>query len=135
MPAAGLSIERIAEWTALLEHSLDDPMAARNIAALVKLGVWPAQADELSALPGRDGESVQRVHLDGQQIPAALRGVVEHLVEEEVPGGAFALRRPCMSGMASTTVSIRPSATYARSSYGVGRAAVRLAAVRHVHTV
>ena len=41
--------ERVAEWTALLEDAADDQMAARNIAALAKLGIWPAQADELRA--------------------------------------------------------------------------------------
>ena len=41
--------DRIAEWTALLQDAADDQMAARNIAALVKLGTWPAQADELRA--------------------------------------------------------------------------------------
>jgi Domain of unknown function (DUF4365) len=41
--------ERVAEWTALLEDAADDQMAARNVAALAKLGIWPAQADELRA--------------------------------------------------------------------------------------
>ena len=41
--------ERIAEWTALLEDATDNAMAARTIAALVKLGAWSARADDLPA--------------------------------------------------------------------------------------
>ena len=41
--------ERIAARRALLEDSADDQMTARNVAALVKAGVWPEQADQLRA--------------------------------------------------------------------------------------
>ncbi len=57
--------ERIAEWTALLEDARDDPMAARNIAALVKLGFWPAQADQLRAralVPSDTFQMLKAIH-------------------------------------------------------------------------
>jgi hypothetical protein len=57
--------ERIAEWTALLEDAADDQMAARNVAALVKLGVWPAKADELrdrSLLPADTYEMLRAIY-------------------------------------------------------------------------
>lgn len=57
--------ERIAVWTALLHDAADDQMAARNIAALVKLGVWPAQADELrdrSLLPADTYEMLKAIY-------------------------------------------------------------------------
>jgi hypothetical protein len=51
-----------AAWTDLLQNAADDSMAARCIAALAKLGHWPAQADELrdrSLLP-EDGYEILR---------------------------------------------------------------------------
>lgn len=57
--------ERIAEWTALLEETTDDQMVGRNVAALVKLGVWPAKADELrdrSLLPAETYEMLRAIY-------------------------------------------------------------------------
>lgn len=57
--------ERIAEWTALLHDATDDQMAARSVAALVKLGVWPAQADELrdrALLPADTYEMLKAIY-------------------------------------------------------------------------
>jgi hypothetical protein len=57
--------ERIAGWAALLEDAADDQMAGRNIAALVKLGNWPAQADEMRArslLPADTYEMLKAIY-------------------------------------------------------------------------
>ena len=57
--------ERIAGWTELLEEAADDQMAGRNIAALVKLGAWPAQADALRArglLPADTYEMLKAIY-------------------------------------------------------------------------
>ena len=64
--AAGRPVaERIAERTSLLQEAADDQMAARNVAALVKLGVWPPAADDLHArqlLPADTYEMLQAVY-------------------------------------------------------------------------
>jgi hypothetical protein len=39
--------EQVATWTGLLEDAADDSMAARCVAALAKLGQWPARAEEM----------------------------------------------------------------------------------------
>jgi hypothetical protein len=57
--------ERIAERTSLLLEAADDQMAARNVAALVKLGVWPPAADDLHArqlLPADTYEMLRAVY-------------------------------------------------------------------------
>ncbi len=60
-PPAG----QIARWTAVLDEAADDAMAARCISQLVKLGVWPPQADDLqnrSILPHEVGETLRAIH-------------------------------------------------------------------------
>jgi hypothetical protein len=99
--------ERIAERTALLQDAADDQMAARNIAALAKLGIWPAQADELRAgslLPADTYEMLKAIYRAGSGDTdigiARLRELavssahaafelVEILENEEDPGNAI----------------------------------------------
>jgi hypothetical protein len=53
-------------WLQLLENSRDDEAAVLCIAALARLGVWPAQADELlarSVLPADAGAILRAIHL------------------------------------------------------------------------
>lgn len=57
--------ERITAWTQLLGEAVDDTMAAKCIAALARLGVWPPQADELrarSVLPADHYDTLQAVY-------------------------------------------------------------------------
>lgn len=57
--------ERVSERIALLEDTTDDTMVARNVAALVKLGVWPDQADQLrdrSLLPADTYEMLKAIY-------------------------------------------------------------------------
>jgi len=60
-----LAAERITAWTRLLAEAADDTMAAKCIAALARLGVWPPQADELrarSVLPADYYDTLQAVY-------------------------------------------------------------------------
>jgi hypothetical protein len=100
--------ERIAEWTALLHDATDNQMAGRNIAALVKLGVWPAQADELrdrALLPADTYEMLKAIYRARSGEPAigiaglrelaassahAAFELVEVLADQDGPDAAIA---------------------------------------------
>lgn len=76
--AAGRPVEeRIAAHQAVLSDPADDALAARSVAALVKLGVWPPQADELrdrSVLPSETYDLLKaqyRARTDDKEIGIA----------------------------------------------------------------
>jgi hypothetical protein len=57
--------DRIADRVRLLDDAADDQMAARNVAALVKLGVWPDKADDLrsrSLVPAETYEMLRAIY-------------------------------------------------------------------------
>lgn len=66
--------ERIERLRALLEEPADESMAARTIAALVHLGIWPPEADDLRARALLPDETYQMLHA-GHQARASDRGL------------------------------------------------------------
>jgi hypothetical protein len=99
--------EQVATWTALLDEAADDAMTARCISRLVKLGVWPPQADDLqkrSILPAEIRETFRAIHrarsgqLDlgvamlrdlADQYPIAAFELVQILEEDVDPDSAI----------------------------------------------
>src|SRR5260370_31315901 len=89
--------ERIAAWTRLLDEAADDAMAARRIAVLARLGVWPAEADELrgrSVLPADLYDTLKAVCRARSGEPDVRVAKLRELAEKSVlaAGGPGQLR-------------------------------------------
>ena len=57
--------ERIQRWSDLLKEAPDDQMRSRIIARLVRLGVWPTEADDMenrSVLPPNQAETFRAIY-------------------------------------------------------------------------